>query len=83
MRGSLGVDLTPGRSIAADPKLVPPGSLAYLMTPTYRRFVVVQDTGAAIEGPRANLFLGAGAEAEVVAGRTEERGRLYVLTPRS
>jgi membrane-bound lytic murein transglycosylase A len=83
VRGSLGVDLTPGRSIAADPRVVPPGSIAYLMTPTYQRFVVVQDTGAAIKGAHADLFLGSGAEAEVVAGRTKERGRLYVLTPRS
>jgi membrane-bound lytic murein transglycosylase A len=83
VRGSLGVPLTPGRSIAADPRLVPAGSLAYLVTPTYRRFVVVQDTGAAIKGARADLFLGAGHEAEVVAGRTKERGRLYLLTPRS
>jgi membrane-bound lytic murein transglycosylase A len=83
VRGSLGVPLTPGRSIAADPSVIPPGSLAYLVTPTYRRFVVVQDTGAAIKGARADLFLGAGDEAEVVAGRTKERGRLYLLTPRS
>jgi membrane-bound lytic murein transglycosylase A len=83
VRGSLGVDLTPGRSVAADPALVPPGSLAYLVTPTYRRFVVVQDTGAAIRGAHVDLFLGAGAEAEAVARRTKERGRLYLLTPRS
>lgn len=83
VKGSLGVPLTPGRSIAADPRLVPPGSLAYLVTPTYRRFVVVQDTGAAIKGARADLFLGAGADAGRVAGRTKERGRLYVLNPRS
>jgi membrane-bound lytic murein transglycosylase A len=82
VRGSLGVPLTPGRSIAADPRLVPPGSIAYLDTPTYRRFVVVQDTGAAIAGARADLFLGAGERAGVVAGRTKERGRLYVLAPR-
>jgi len=83
VRGSLGVPLTPGRSIAADPRLVPPGALAYLTTPSYRRFVVVQDTGAAIAGGRADLFLGAGRDAEVAAGRTKERGRLYLLTPRS
>jgi membrane-bound lytic murein transglycosylase A len=82
VRGSLGVPLTQGRSIAADPRLVPPGALAYLTTPSYRRFVIVQDTGAAIVGARADLFLGAGRDAEVTAGRTRERGRLYLLTPR-
>jgi membrane-bound lytic murein transglycosylase A len=30
--GSLGVELTPGRSIATDPHLVPLGSVAYLAT---------------------------------------------------
>lgn len=83
VRGSLGVPLTPGRSIAADPRVIPPGALAYLTTPSYRRFVVVQDAGAAIQGARADLFLGAGRDAEVTAGRTKERGRLYLLTPRS
>jgi len=83
VRGSLGVPLTPGRSIAADPRVIPPGSLAYLTTPSYRRFVVAQDVGAAIQGARADLFLGAGHDAEVTAGRTKERGRLYLLTPRS
>ena len=61
----------------------PAGSLANLVTPTYRRFLVVQDTGAAIKGARADLFFGAGREAEAIAGRTNERGRLYVLTPGS
>jgi membrane-bound lytic murein transglycosylase A len=83
VRGSLGVELTPGRSIATDPALVRTGSLAYLDTPSARRFVVSQDTGAAIRGARADLFLGAGAEAEARAGRTRERGALYVLVPRS
>jgi len=77
--GSLGVPLTPGRSIATDPRLIQPGALAYLVTPSTRRFVVSQDTGAAIVGARADLFLGAGSEAEARAGRTRETGALYVL----
>jgi membrane-bound lytic murein transglycosylase A len=80
--GSLGVELTPGRSIAADARLVPPGALAYLATPSVRRFVVSQDAGAAIVGAHADLFLGAGAAAEELAGRTNERGALYLLLPR-
>jgi len=82
VRGSLGVPLTPGRSVATDPALVPAGTLAYLETPTYRRFVVAQDTGAAITGARCDLFLGAGEQAGAVAGRTREHGWLYVLEPR-
>jgi membrane-bound lytic murein transglycosylase A len=78
--GSLGVPLTHGRSIALDPEHVAPGSVLYLETPSFRRFVVAQDTGAAIKGARADLFIGAGAEAGKVAGRLRERGRLWVLT---
>ena len=80
--GSLGVELTPGRSIATDPRLVPPGALAYLATPSVHRFVVSQDTGGAVVGAHADLFLGAGAEAEEQAGRTRETGVLYLLLPR-
>ena len=80
--GSLGVELTPGRSIATDPRWVKAGALAYLATPSVRRFVVAQDAGAAIVGAHTDLFLGAGAEAEETAGRMRERGALYVLRPR-
>ncbi len=80
--GSLGVPLTPGRSVATDPRLVPPGALGYLAAPSARRFVVSQDAGAAITGAHADLFLGAGADAEEHAGRTNERGALYLLLPR-
>src|SRR5262249_55328909 len=78
--GSLGVPLTPGRSIAADPHVVPPGAIAYLETETVRRFVVVQDTGVAIRGARADLFLGPGRDAEARAGTMREHGVLYVLS---
>jgi membrane-bound lytic murein transglycosylase A len=80
--GSLGVELTPGRSVATDPRVVRPGALAYLVTPSVRRFVVAQDTGAAIVGARADLFLGAGVEAEERAGRMREQAALYVLLPK-
>ena len=80
--GRLAVVLTPGRSIATDPRLVPPGALAYLATPSVHRFVVSQDAGAAIVGARADLFLGAGAAAELQAGRMREHGDLYLLLPR-
>ncbi|MGH7895616.1 MAG: MltA domain-containing protein [Candidatus Binatia bacterium] len=79
--GSMGVELTPGRSIATDPDLVPAGTIGYLVTPTIRRFVVAQDTGAAIRGAHADLFAGSGDEAEQFAGRQKERGTLYVLVP--
>jgi membrane-bound lytic murein transglycosylase A len=79
--GSMGVELTPMRSVATDLDLVPAGTIGYLVTPTVRRFVVAQDTGAAIRGAHADLFAGSGDAAEQFAGRQKERGVLYVLVP--
>ena len=79
--GSSGVELTPGRSVATDPRLVPPGAIGYLVTPSVRRFVVSQDTGGAVTGAHADLFLGFGDEAGERAGRTRDRGALYLILP--
>jgi membrane-bound lytic murein transglycosylase A len=81
--GSLGVELTPGRSVATDPRLVPPGAIGYLATPSVRRFVVSQDTGGAVTGAHADLFLGYGDEAGERAGRMRDRGALYLILPAS
>jgi len=80
--GSLGVPLTPGRSVAADPRVAVPGAIAYVATGSLHRFVVVQDRGAAITGARVDLFLGAGSDAEARAGTMREIGDLYLLVPR-
>jgi membrane-bound lytic murein transglycosylase A len=79
--GSMGVELTPGRSVATDVDLLPAGTIGYVVTPTIRRFVVAQDTGAAIRGAHADLFAGSGHAAEQFAGRQKERGTFYVLVP--
>ncbi len=89
--GSLGVPLTPGRSLAADPSVYPLGGLAFIHAkrPVWNaqnqvtwkeffRFVVLQDTGAAIRGPaRADLFWGSAAETE--AGAMAQPGEMYLL----
>jgi membrane-bound lytic murein transglycosylase A len=86
--GSLGVALTPLRSVAVDPKAVPLGSLLWLEAEdprggTLRRVVVAQDTGAAIVGvPRADLYWGTGAAAGESAGLMKGTGRLWLLQPR-
>lgn len=84
--GSLGVPLTPLRSIAVDPQRIPPGALVWLDTThpldgqALRRLVLAQDTGAAIIGAvRADLFWGTGREAEQAAGLMKQRGRLWLL----
>jgi membrane-bound lytic murein transglycosylase A len=86
--GSLGVPLTAGRSLAIDPRSVPPGALMYVDTvhplsaAPLRRTVLAQDTGAAITGAvRADLFWGFGEEAGRAAGAMRAPGRLWVLWP--
>jgi len=91
--GSLGVPLTPGRSIAADPAYYAPGVLAFVRTRRYEpssrryaplgRLVLHQDSGAAIRGPaRVDIYWGEGEEAETIAGRQRSRGEMLVFAPR-
>lgn len=91
--GNIGLELTPGRSIAADQSCFPAGGLAFLKSrqpvvqsgkivdwKPIHRFVLVQDTGSAIRGPgRVDLFWGAGDQAGLVAGSMKETGTLYFL----
>ncbi|MFN4090710.1 MAG: murein transglycosylase A [Alphaproteobacteria bacterium] len=88
--GAQGAVLTPGRSLAVDPRFVPYGVPLWLDVehplpeqPPIRRLVVAQDTGGAIRGPvRGDYFWGAGADAEEAAGRMKSRGTYYLLLPR-
>jgi len=92
--GSLGVKLTPGRSIATDRRACPPSALAFIQTMKpvtdprgnirawvdFSRFVLNQDTGGAIKGPgRADLFWGSGPYAEIAAGHLKHPGNIYFL----
>lgn len=92
--GNIGVEITPGRSIATDRLIFPAGALAYIDTrkplvsgsldiaqwAPLKRFVLNQDTGGAIKGPgRADLFWGSGAYAETAAGHMKHTGALYFL----
>ena len=86
--GALGVPLTPGRSIAIDPRATPLGAPVWLET-TYpntdkplKRLMLAQDTGGAIKGAvRADFFWGFGAEAGQEAGRMKQNGQMWVLLP--
>ncbi|MFM8500418.1 MAG: 3D domain-containing protein, partial [Fluviibacter sp.] len=86
--GALGVPLTPGRSIAIDPRATPLGAPVWLDT-TYpnsnkplQRLVLAQDTGGAIKGAvRADFFWGFGAEAGKEAGRMKQPGQMWALIP--
>jgi membrane-bound lytic murein transglycosylase A len=90
--GSLGVALTPGRSLAIDASLLPLGAPFWLDT-TYppgtpeagqplRRLMVAQDTGAAIKGAvRGDIYWGSGETALQYAGPMKQQGRYYLLLP--
>jgi membrane-bound lytic murein transglycosylase A len=94
--GSLGRPITPGRSVATDARIFPPGALAFLETDRperapdggirwtpLARFVLNQDTGGAIRGPgRVDFFWGRGETAAFAAGLMRQAGRLFFLVPR-
>jgi membrane-bound lytic murein transglycosylase A len=87
--GALGVALTPGRSIAVDPRFVPLGAPVFLATTfpgsnvALQRLVFAQDTGGAIRGPiRADFFWGTGAQAEDQAGRMRQSGSQWLIWPK-
>jgi membrane-bound lytic murein transglycosylase A len=85
--GSLGVPLTDGRSVAADPAVYPPGTLLFLDAPAgaavSSRLVFVQDRGTAIVGPgRLDLYVGTGESAAKVAGPLKQNVDVYVVRAR-
>lgn len=86
--GSLGVALTPERSVAVDPAFIPLGVPVWLDTTypdgrTLQCLTMAQDTGGAIKGAvRADLFLGQGSDAGRLAGEMKQLGRLFVLLPK-
>jgi membrane-bound lytic murein transglycosylase A len=88
--GAQGLVLSPGRSLAVDPKFMPLGVPLWLdvdmpreLTGRLRRLVVAQDTGGAIRGPvRGDLFCGTGAAAGEVAGAMQQRGGYWLLLPK-
>jgi membrane-bound lytic murein transglycosylase A len=87
--GTLGVPLTPGRSIAVDRQATPLGLPVWIAGRDpitggpLRRLTVAQDTGGAIRGPaRADLFTGWGPDAAERAGRMREEAQLFLLVPR-
>jgi membrane-bound lytic murein transglycosylase A len=89
-KGSLGVPLTPQRSIAIDPQFVTLGAPVFLSTThpksesPLQRLVLAQDTGGAIRNPvRADFFWGFGDQAGELAGRMKQSLIMWVLLPHS
>lgn len=84
--GALGLPVTPGASVAADPRFVPLGAPVLLVgmdNPRADGLWIAQDTGGAIRGAnRFDTFWGAGADAAAIAGGMQTRGRAWILLPR-
>jgi membrane-bound lytic murein transglycosylase A len=87
--GAQNLPLTPGRSIAIDPKFMPLGAPVFLDITLpdgkpMRRLMVAQDTGGAIRGAvRADVFWGAGEAAADLAGKMRQPGRYFLLLPKA
>ncbi|HEY7689658.1 MAG TPA: MltA domain-containing protein [Dongiaceae bacterium] len=92
--GAQGVVLTAERSMAVDGSLLPLGAPFWIDTTwpagtdragqPLQRLMIAQDVGGAIKGAvRGDLFWGTGDQALAVAGRLKQRGRYYILLPKS
>lgn len=92
--GAIGVELTPGRSVAVDRGIFPMAAPAFLQTQIpvvdgsgridrwmgFSAFALNQDTGGAIRGPgRVDLFWGDGPYAQIAAGHMQHPGDFFVL----
>ncbi len=85
--GSLGVKVTDKISLATDKSVYPPGGVMFVDTlaasyfgskKPFQRFMLDQDTGGAIRAPgRADIFMGIGPSAEILAGGQYCEGTLY------
>ena len=88
--GSLGVPLTPNRSIAVDDTYIPAGFPIYLATTQpnspdpLNQLMFAQDKGGAIKGAvRADYFWGFGESAGINAGKMKQEGFMWVLIPKT
>lgn len=86
--GSLGVKVTPFRTLATDKEKFPRGATTLVQTSIpatatgemrrFDQFLMDQDTGGAIRAAgRGDIYMGIGPEAEALAGRQFAEGRLY------
>ena len=87
VRGSLGIDLTPMRSVAVDSNYIPLGSMLFIdandQYHDMKRIVFAQDCGAAIKSSlRADLFTGFGDDALLVAGNLKAKLKMWILLPK-
>ncbi len=96
--GAMAKPLIPHRSIAIDPKYIPYGVVAYIISTKpvadekgekiiefrkFSRFVSSHDTGSAIRGAgRIDIFWGNGKKAELEASSMKAKGEFYIFAPK-
>jgi membrane-bound lytic murein transglycosylase A len=91
--GAQGIPVTPGRSIAVDPKIHVYGTPIWIDAKlplksdapddAFQRLMVAQDTGSAIRGPaRADIYFGHGPDVPSIAGRIKQFGKFVMLVPK-
>jgi len=85
--GSLGLVLTPMRSVAIDRNFIPLGSMLFLdakiNNQNVSRVVMAEDTGGAIKGAlRADMFFGATQDAMNLAGELISPLKLWIFLPK-
>lgn len=91
-KGSMGVPLVAGGSLAIDPSIHAYGVPFFIFAnspllsnsshSSMTRLVIAQDTGGAIKGPmRGDLFYGTGDEAGLAAGRINHGSDWWILLP--
>ncbi|MHA1540788.1 MAG: murein transglycosylase A [Alphaproteobacteria bacterium] len=86
--GSLGVVLTPQRSLAVDRSYIPLGVPIFLNTTAkgyeFKKLLMAQDTGSKILGAvRGDVYWGTGKNALEWAGKMKNDGTYYVLLPKN
>jgi len=86
--GSMGFRVMPMRTLATDKAIFPRGSVVLVNTRmpgaigsrSFNQVMLDQDTGGAIRAAgRADIYIGIGREAEVLAGRQVAQGQMYYL----
>ncbi len=90
--GAEGIPLTPGRSLAVDPKIHVYGTPIWIDARfpitsdmpqnKFQHLMFAQDTGSAIRGAaRADIYFGHGEDIPHIAGRIKQFGKFVMLVP--
>jgi len=91
--GAQGIPLTPGRSVAVDPRIHVYGTPIWIdakfplkgeaPVDPFQHLMVAQDTGSAIRGAaRADIYFGHGEQIPHIAGRIKQFGKFVMLVPK-